>query len=611
MAPPVLREDEEKLHFNNGVVLYYYLDDYRANIPRISKLLGDRGKYSHRLTVSYYVNAPNTGKIAYSARTASTNKEALWHTATRLGAKPSAKLEKEIASAESARRGAETEEDIPRFISVYVALVCSPDEIDNDKNEFESLMQSLGIIYIPSKWISIETWRTIVPLCQLRLSKTYEPRNVFARNVGGMNPVTAQTYFEEAGDFCGFSPVSANHYMPVAVVRGRGEKLPTSDAIVGAQNSGKSFSMKMKAVDWLVQGHNVFIVDPGMEFAPLADTFGGKRISIMGRRGFNLFRFDPIEKNISADLRDNLADMVFNDNLAALLSLYKMVKGGNASVTGTERNHLTNALKQVMRQNNMDPSDPSTWTQAITLGDVYQVLLREMSVQDPDNVRVITATLEQYGDKDGQYYEIFNTETTFDLDSDLIVAQLGLSQFGADPVIKALASHYALRMASQHAIRTFLTQEHETPRPYHIIIDEASQLFVSAQVVTSVTAMLSMFSKFEIALHLAVQDFKALQRAEEMSSVGDLSSTNTLMSVIQAYWFFHQQPQSAHEAANVFSLSQGEQDMIVHSTPGQCLLVMPAINVNLPLRIVAPDELVELFRTDAAVTRDRIIESMS
>ncbi len=438
----------------------------------------------------------------------------------------------------------------------------------------------------------------------------FEDRNVFSANLAEMNPITGQTLFDPAGELLGFTASPDDQSRPVAVVRKRGSSIVPSDALIGAPGSGKSMTLKWWVTDWLVRKQRVMVIDPKLEFGPLVDVLGGSSVDAVGTKGFNLLHFDEFPVEPASPLGRALTQMSFDDNLAAIEALYLAVKGGRAAyVSGRERNLLIRALQLAMKRNGMSPDDPTTWSSdGIFLSDVYQVLARDLLHEDPDTVGLITSNLMQYGDPDGQYYPLYNTPSRLDLDHDLVVITFGLSQFSADERVKSLGYHFALRIAAQHAIRNFIFSEQVTP--YHIVIDEASQMLTSSALVSSVVRMLSLLPAYSISVHLAFQDMFALERADSLGVREGAGSMNTLLGTIPAYWLFGQEPESAAKAAQILKLPAREQALISSQTPGSCLVVFPSVGMRLPLMVNVPEAFLNRYKTDAEDMRRMLDQAM-
>jgi hypothetical protein len=582
-------------------MLVYYVSDYRAALPRLSRLLGPGLRYHNRLTVSYYLTMPAPEAIALQARKASTALQARQVIGDRLGALPSYRQQQDVQAIEETRFGAETEDQLPRLLGLYLGVLVDPGRLAEERAEFEAVLRSAGLDYTPARWTALAAWRTMIPLGQR--SHLFEDRNVFSANLAEMNPVTGQTLFDPAGEFLGFTPVSHDQAMPVAVARQRGSRIVPSDALVGAPGSGKSVTLKWWVTDWLVRGRRVMVIDPKLEFGPLAEALGGSQVDAVGTHGFNLLRFDPYPVEAASPLGQALARMAFDDNLAAVESLYLAAKGGRDSyVSGQERNLLIRALQLAMRQAGMPPDDPDSWRpDGLFLSDVYQVLARELMTEDPATVQLIVHNLMQYADPEGQYYRLYNTPTVLDLARDLVVITFGLSQFSADERVKALAYHFALRTAAQHAIRSFIFSPE--PVPCHIVIDEASQMLTTSALVSSVVRMLSLLPAYNISVHLAFQDMFALERADSLGAREGAASMNTLLGTLPAYWLFNQEPESAARAAQLLRIPAAERNLITGREPGSCLAVFPSAGLRLPLSVHVPPAFLDLFRTDAAAMR--------
>jgi len=608
LAPPIVHDAEQHLEFaNHGMLLYFITDVGGDMLPRISNLLGQGGRYVNRLTVSYYLEAPSPEEMALATRKASTAKQAQQLLAEKMGALPSYKQGQDVIAIEAARHGAETEQRIPRMLSLYLALLV-PYEGEAEKEkilaraaaEFEGVMSTYRLQYVPAKFMAMNAWRSMIPLGQRH--HHFEPRNVFSRDMFRLNPISSLPVNHKDGEFLGFTPISDDHYMPVSVLRERGKQYVPGDALIGSPGSGKSFTLKTWIVDWVTRGHRVIVIDPKMEFGPVAKRLGGSSVSAIGAKGFNLLRFDQFPVDANTDLAEGLAAMIFEDNLAAIISLYQYIKGGSAHVDGSEKTLLIKALRLAMMQNGMDPKDTRTWKpNAVILEDVYNVLVRELRTENPETVKLIAGNLDQYAHPDGQYYKTYNTRTEIDLDSHMVAISFGLTQFLTDPKTKALAYHFAIRMAAQHAIRTFIFSEKVVP--IHIVIDEASQVLISADLVSTVARMLSLLPAYNVSLHLAFQDTNAIFRADSLKMANHLDSGNTLAGTIPAYWLFRQEPESMAAACQALNIPRSIGQSITNAQPGEGLIVMGGGELRIPIKIVPPSMFFDAFQTDPEAMR--------
>lgn len=602
LSPFSAYEDEHKVIFSNKkAVHFYYVNDFKANIPAIGKLYGQDNKFYTKLLLSFYVSAPSADAVAFQTRKAETALKATEAVRERLGQMGSYKKEEQIAAIEQSRRGAETEKDVPKWIGMYIGVVSDMEESETDRREIESLMNACGIQYVPATWMAMSVWQTMLPIGQ-RKHRSAEDRNVFARNIAPLNPITAQSFFDPSGEFCGYSVVSAAKWMPVAVQRKRGTPIVPSDAIVGAPGSGKSFLSKYQLIDWVIRGHRAFVIDPKLEFGEITRHLGGTVTAGLGTKGFNLFQFSPLPQHINENVALQLAKLMFDDNLSALLTLYVLTSGGNRTLSGVERNLLTKALLKAMENKDMDSKDPRTWrTNTVFLRDVYEVLNREMRVEAPDEISLICSTLEQYATPTGQYFHTYNTAVDIDLSNQLNTMQFGMSQFSTGETgEKSLAYNFALRMAIQHAVYSFFTDP--VVRPYHIIIDEASQMLVTGMLVSSVVKILSLLPAYGISAHLNFQSFDAIIECDRLlGNSGSVDSTNSLISTIPAYWLFGQRPASARLAVQSLMLPEYNANIIANHQVtrdySSCTVVFPGANLQLPLIVKAPEALKPMFTT--------------
>jgi len=258
---------------------------------------------------------------------------------------------------------------------------------------------------------------------------------------------------------------------------------------------------------------------------------------------------------------------------------------------------LMNAMTAAMKHNAMDPKDGTTWGKnKIFLADVYNALISDLFEEDPDTINVMKQILEPYATREGHYYALFNTPVSLDFSNDINTIVFGTSQFSADPKFNFLAYHFALKIAAQHAIRSFVTNQGKYT-PYHIVIDEASQILVTPTIVGAMAKMMSLFQTYGISLHLAFQDMNAITHADTLSRGAVIGSGNTLSSVIPTYWLFKQEMNSARVAGEALNLNPQEVAELPQLGIGECILAFTG-EKKIPIVIEVPEIFHDMFRTD-------------
>jgi hypothetical protein len=107
---------------------------------------------------------------------------------------------------------------------------------------------------------------------------------------------------------------------------------------------------------------------------------------------------------------------------------------------------------------------------------------------------------------------------------------------------------------------------------------------------------------------MAFQDMNAIANADSLTRGTSSGSSNTLSSLIPAYWLFKQESSSAKAAGQLLNLSPEEVQWLTKQGIGQCILVFTG-EKRIPIIIKAPDELEDLFRTDPDRMK-KIVQSM-
>jgi len=610
LAPVCLHEDREGLELHDAVITPYYVTDFQGAIPTIHQLLGQDGRFGQQLLVSYYIEAPSADEVASAMRKASTTRQAMQQVAARLGGTlPSYRRSEEVEAIENARYGAETQKDVIKFLCLYLGLVSDASRVDQDRLDFEALLRSLGVAFVPATWQVRDIWQTMLPLAHRY--HHFEGRNVRASDLGRLCPVNSQAWCDPYGQFLGYAPLPEGTHMPVVIRRERGEQRKPTDAFIGEPGSGKSYTLKFHMINWTALGERLFIIDPKGEFLQLTEMLHGNIISLgSSRRGFNLLQFDRVEAQPGTRSLRELSDLVWEDNLASLITLYEGARGNQGRISGVERRHFIMALEAAMRQKGMDPSDGSTWqSNRVFLSDVYQALVGDLQSQDPATIRAMRLTLEPYAVPQGRYFAMFNTPVELDLGNAITTLTLGLSNLAAEKNLARLALQFALKMAAQYAIRSFL-RAGEGYQPYHILIDEASQIIVTPSTAASVARMLSLFPAYGISLHMAFQDFKAIQVADTLVGAAAADSANTLSALIPCFWLFRQSADSAARAADSLTLSPAETHSLPGSPAGHCILAFSG-DIHIPLAIRVHEALHPYLCTQPEEGRREILQRLS
>ena len=613
LAPRSWEELDDRILVNDGIATTtYFVENFSYDLmPSLARILGE---YAGRLHVAMYVRAPQRAEVVEQARKGTVARQASEMVRGAYGQIQDYKAAQEINATEELRARAEMGMETPRYLGMYLtAIAWGPEELDKLRPRFESHLRNQGVRYVCARWQQEFAFRSAVPLGQRR--HRFGDRNLTPDNFAALCPSTGGTYFEPAGYLHAFLRPQGEAMAPEAPLvldRLRGGNAPgASEALIGSPRSGKSVTLKTLALTWLAHNHSVIVIDPKAEYGPLAQWAGGEVVPLAGAggAGFNLFHFERL------DARDRRArDLAANtiaDNLNALLTLYAFLKDSSRPfVSGPERSLLTRALRMAMERRGMDAQDASTWeANRVFLADVYAVLAQELRQEDPGTVNIIASTLREHATEEGQFYAQYNTPRQVSLQSDLAVIQFGLSGIHVAGFERALAHHFALRIAATQAIRRFLTSS--TPSPTHIILDEASQVLVDEYMVSTVVKMLSTLPAFGVTLHLAFQDANALVKADRFGQSGGngAQSVNTLLGVLGTHWLFFQAPASAHEIGERLELSREEVGSLSRLKVGEAVLVLPD-QQHLPLRVLVPPPWMPAFETDMASMQRNLAGAM-
>jgi hypothetical protein len=612
LAPRLLEEGNSTVMFENQTMLLYYITDFRnSDLMLTQELLGPDLRYLNRLFVTYFLNSPSVAEMARLSRKAETAKKAGRIMAERLGVTPSFQQDEEIFALSERRYSAETNRNPTRFVGMYVGLLVNSAAAEDERATFEGIMMKQGLRFVEARWVATEVWRSMAPT-GVRLHRSGDDRDISSADATFLNPLSAVTVLDPHGDFIGYTEVGAGMEYPVAFNRERGQSpISRSEAYIGTTGQGKSFALKVMVADWHARGHNVAIIDPSSsrEFSRLTDLLMGERVDLSGGEGFNPIRFEPFPPSVTGDdaLLKDLALLVYEGNLAVVETLYATAKGDNATLSGAERGMIENAMRRAMDRKGMKHLDPSTWGNGIiTLEDIYEEVGQDGVHKYPVEADLFIKNLRMYASRGELYYDQYNTHNTFASENPLVTFEFGLASSSENRQRLALMHLTTLRMVLQRAFLRYLLDPE--PVPYHIVIDEASQMLVHPSITSYVTRIISEYAKYGFSVHLAFQDMNALY-AVDAAGVRDAHtySVNKLLSVIHGYFVFQSENKSNEAVVRALGLEPRTLLALNRLRDKRCMAIFPRLKLQLVLKMVAPESMMSTLDTTPEAMRQNIL----
>jgi conjugal transfer ATP-binding protein TraC len=314
--------------------------------------------------------------------------------------------------------------------------------------------------------------------------------------------------------------------------------LPNANSVVFAiSGAGKSYTVKLEILRYLMLGVDVIVIDPENEYEALTQTVGGSylKLSLTSDRRINPFDLPSPLKDEELQPGDLL-----RSNIITLQGLLKIMLGG---MTPTEEGIMDKALNDVyaLKGITMEITDPSAMP-VPTMEDLHSLLT---GMQGAEN---LAQRLEKF--TKGTYSGIFNKPTNLDMKSGLMVFSIRDLDDSLRPIAMYIILNYIWnRVRSELKKRIMVVDEAWTMMQHE---DSAKFLF----------GLVKRARKYYLGITTITQDVEDFMK----SSYGKPIVTNSAMQML-----LKQSPASISILQKVFNLTEGEKYMLLNSGVGQGL----------------------------------------
>lgn len=180
-----------------------------------------------------------------------------------------------------------------------------------------------------------------------------------------------------------------------------------NEVLFGKSGSGKSYTVKLEILRYLMTGVEIMVLDPENEYKYLADGVGGSFFNISLASTSHINPFDlPIPRE------GEKPEDVLRSNTVNLVGLLRVMLGG---LTPEEDAIVDQALTQTYAARDITPeSDPSTWNERIPLMEDFESVLEGMEGAESLVRRIRKFTK-------GTFSDFFNQPTNITIDNPFTV----------------------------------------------------------------------------------------------------------------------------------------------------------------------------------------------
>jgi type IV secretory pathway VirB4 component len=313
-------------------------------------------------------------------------------------------------------------------------------------------------------------------------------------------------------------------------------KMENYNMVVFAKSgAGKSYTVKLEILRYLMIGANLIVIDPENEYKHLCDTVGGTFIKISLNSHSRINPFDLPRIGDDEDPED-----VIRNNIANLIGLLHIMLG---SITPEEDSILdkaireTYAIRDISAQSNFKTFTPNSFP---TMSDLYEVL------RNMEGGESLTTRLEKY--TEGIYSGFLNHPTNVKVDNQMV-----------DFNIRDLEDE--LRPVAMYMVLHFIWNEMRSElKKRLIIVDEAWVMMQHDDAASFMFGIAKRCRKYYTGLSTITQDV-----ADFMTSrYGKAIVTNSAMQLL-----LRQSSASIDVLAETFYLTDQERFLLLESNVGE------------------------------------------
>ena len=352
--------------------------------------------------------------------------------------------------------------------------------------------------------------------------------------------------------------------------------LENSNSVIFAKSgAGKSFTVKLEALRYMMLGVEIMIIDPENEFQRLCDAVGGAYIRLSLNSSTRINPFD-LPKVIDSEEADN----ALRSNLITLHGLIRLMMGGaqaqmvggNATYTPalapSEEADLDQALIDTYARAGIT-NDPLTHTGLPpTINDLYDTLLH-MGGNGPQ----LAQRLRKY--TTGTFAGIFSQQSNINVNNSMVVFN-----------IRDLEDE--LRPVAMYIILNFIWNKTKTDQKKRLlIIDEAWQLMKYEDSSSFIFSVAKRARKYNLGITTISQDVEDFMS----SRLGRGIVANSSMQIL-----LKQSPSAVDMLSDVFKLTSEEKKRLSQFPVGQGLFFAGQNHVH--IQVVASDTETSLITTN-------------
>jgi type IV secretory pathway VirB4 component len=436
------------------------------------------------------------------------------------------------------------------YFTIYAK---TPEELETISKQLESTLGGM-LIYTKQSLMQMEQgFNSTLPLANDDLSVL---RNLDTGSLSSTFPFTSTELTSDTGVLYG-----VNRHNNSLVIFDRFNLENANSVVFAKSGSGKSYTVKLETLRYLMFGTDIIIIDPENEYKPLCESVGGSYLQISLNSDHRINPFD-LPHSLS---EESSGEDVLRSTISSLHGLINLMVGG---LTPEEDALIDKALYEAYALKDITTDPESQKNEPPVIQDLYNVL---------SNMRGSESLLSRLNKfTEGTYANLFNRPTNFELKPGFVVFSVRDLEDQLRPIAMYTILNYIwtkIRMDSRQRL---------------MVIDEAWWMMQYEDSARFLHGLAKRARKYKLGLTIISQDVEDFLASRYGKAVVANSSMQVLLK---------QSTASIDIVAETFNLTQGEKYMLLQSDVGEGLFF--AGQNHVAIRVIASYTEDQIINADA------------
>lgn len=506
----------------------YYAHSYPSYIDFL--WTRDLMNFYDKWDMSWFIYPEDDADIQSMLKRRSTQLRAEMNESSSKGITIDTEVELQYRDVEDIRGKLATREERYFETSCYMSLYeHSEEKLLEESKKMEQKIAGYGIRMKPAIQRMDEGLTATMPLALDDLGIT---RSMVTTSLAGSFPFISNDLIENTGILYG-----ANMQTGSLVIFDRFSKKMTNanSVVLATSGAGKSFTVKLEIMRYLLLGVPTIVIDPENEYKPLCEKVGGTyvNIAINSQQYVNPFDLPPKVEDVEYGKGDLLRTQIMN-----LIGLISVLISG---LTAEEEALLDRALQSTyaLKEITFDDDD-YTGKQPPLMEDLLHVL------EGMDGGNSLAVRLSKY--VTGTFGKLFNNYTNVDFNT-------GLTVFSIRDLEEALKTP-----AMYNVLNFIWTKVRSKKEKRLLVVDEAWIMMQNDVSANFLYGMVKRARKYGLGITTITQDIEDFAK----SKYGKPIITNSAVQLL-----LKQSTASIKELNNILGLSDAEKQKLVSSGIGE------------------------------------------